>query len=191
VIYSCPILCGISGAEIKRLRQRAADARYREKNEEKVRAKCRAYARKHRATLAVAYKAWCRANPERVKVARKLWGQRNKAHCAEYKRERQRRDPQFKLAGLMRTRIYGALRGIEKSARTEELLGCAVPLLRAHLEVQFRPGMSWDNYGLWHVDHIKPCAKFDLRHASEQRKCFHYSNLQPLWAEENRRKGAR
>ena len=61
-----------------------------------------------------------------------------------------------------------------------------------HLEAQFKPGMTWDNYGLkgWHVDHIRPCASFDLRDPEQQRRCFHYTNLQPLWAEENLKKGS-
>ena len=51
--------------------------------------------------------------------------------------------------------------------------------------------MSWDNYGDWHIDHIRPCCSFDLSKIEEQEKCFHYSNLQPLWAEENMTKGGK
>jgi len=72
-----------------------------------------------------------------------------------------------------------------------DLLGCTVEELRAHLEKQFKRGMSWSNYGRWHIDHIRPCASFDLTDPEQQRICFHYSNLQPLWAEENMRKGAK
>lgn len=61
----------------------------------------------------------------------------------------------------------------------------------AHLEAQFAEGMSWDNYGEWHVDHIKPCALFNLLLADEQEACFHYTNLQPLWGPDNCSKGAR
>ena len=60
-----------------------------------------------------------------------------------------------------------------------------------HLQNQFKPGMTRDNYGLWHVDHIIPCASFDLTKLSEQEKCFHYTNLQPLWAIDNIKKGAK
>jgi len=55
----------------------------------------------------------------------------------------------------------------------------------------FIAGMSWANYGEWHIDHKKPCALFDLRDTDQQRACFHYSNLQPLWAFDNRSKGAK
>jgi hypothetical protein len=56
-------------------------------------------------------------------------------------------------------------------------------------EKKFKPKMSWNNYGKWHIDHIKPCCSFNLSKSEEQRKCFHYSNLQPLWAKENLSKG--
>ena len=71
------------------------------------------------------------------------------------------------------------------------LIGCSLEELKKHLESQFKPGMSWKNRGRngWHIDHIKPCASFDLSKSEEQHKCFHYSNLQPLWAKENLRKG--
>lgn len=62
---------------------------------------------------------------------------------------------------------------------------------KTHLAALFRPGMTWENYGIWHVDHIKACAKFDLSLPAQQKICFHYSNLQPLWALDNIRKGAR
>jgi hypothetical protein len=67
-----------------------------------------------------------------------------------------------------------------------------VEQLRQHLEAQFTDGMSWDNYGRdgWHIDHIRPCASFDLTDPEQQRQCFHYTNLQPLWAADNIRKGA-
>ena len=65
--------------------------------------------------------------------------------------------------------------------------------LVTYIEKLFVDGMSWDNYGPtgWHIDHIKPCASFDLTNQDEQRQCFHYTNLQPLWAADNIRKGAK
>jgi len=71
-----------------------------------------------------------------------------------------------------------------------KLVGCSIDQLKQHIEKQFKKGMSWDNWGIygWHIDHIKPCASFDLTKESEQKKCFHYTNLQPLWAKENLKK---
>ena len=78
-----------------------------------------------------------------------------------------------------------------KSDKTLELLGASVTFVKKYLESLFQPGMSWDNYGEWHVDHIIPCASFDLNDPEQQKKCFHYTNLQPLWAADNIAKGAR
>lgn len=99
------------------------------------------------------------------------------------------------MSGVRDRRAWGCLLGKRKSASTLTLLGCTIRQLRDHLESQFGPGMTWDNYGLrgWHIDHKRPCASFDLTDPEQQAACFHFSNLQlqPLWAEENLRKGAR
>jgi hypothetical protein len=88
----------------------------------------------------------------------------------------------------LRSRLIGGIKGNFKQSTTIELLGCSIEKLKQHLESKFKPGMSWSNYGKWHIDHIKPCARFDLSKPNEQKKCFHYTNLQPLWAEENLKK---
>lgn len=104
-------------------------------------------------------------------------------------------DHQFRLLKTLRSRLYAIVRrGMgKKKGSTLELLGCSLPELRQHLEAQFADGMSWDNYGRngWHVDHVRPCASFDLNDPDQQRQCFHYTNLQPLWAADNIRKGAK
>ena len=70
-------------------------------------------------------------------------------------------------------------------------LGCTIPELKAHLEAQFQPGMTWDNWSLkgWHIDHIKPLTSFDLTNREQFLQACHYTNLQPLWASENLSKG--
>lgn len=74
-----------------------------------------------------------------------------------------------------------------KNASITKLIGCDIPHLKSHLELQFRSGMNWSNYGFsgWHIDHITPCASFDLSLEDERMRCFHYANLRPLWAHEN------
>ncbi len=81
----------------------------------------------------------------------------------------------------------------KKAMKTENLLGCTVEKLKQWLEYQFKPGMSWDNRGYygWHIDHIRPCCSFDLSKPEEQKKCFNYTNLQPLWRKDNQSKGAK
>ena len=72
-----------------------------------------------------------------------------------------------------------------------DLAGCDIEYLVEYLEDQFQAGMSWENHGRdgWHIDHIKPCASFDLTKLEDQKQCFHYTNLQPLWAYQNQSKG--
>ena len=77
----------------------------------------------------------------------------------------------------------------EQLAKTKTLIGCTSIELKAHLEKQFKEGMTWENYGKWHVDHIVPCASFNFSIPEEHYKCLNYKNLQPLWAEENIKKG--
>jgi hypothetical protein len=79
----------------------------------------------------------------------------------------------------------------KNGSRTIDFIGCSIDDLKLHLEKQFIEGMNWQNYGDWHIDHIRPCCSFDLTDPKQQRECFHYSNLQPLWAKDNLAKGGR
>ena len=93
----------------------------------------------------------------------------------------------------LRGRLNSALRkrNVVKLETTMKLVGCSMPELIKHLEKQFKLGMSWENREKWHVDHIIPCNAFNLTDPEQQKKCFHYTNLQPLWAHENYSKGAK
>lgn len=93
-----------------------------------------------------------------------------------------------RLLRALRRRFQAAFRyGANYSKTIVELTGCSVEQLRKHLESLWQPGMSWENYGFagWHIDHKEPCASFNLFDESERRACFHFSNLQPLWAKQN------
>lgn len=78
-----------------------------------------------------------------------------------------------------------------RKATIKMLIGCDVIELSSHLESQFTNGMKLDNYPDWEPDHIKAIANFDLKDLEQQRECFHYSNLKPLWKKDNRSKGSR
>lgn len=131
-----------------------------------------------------------RENPEHYINKSKEWRKENSEWFREYYRNK-RMDPLFRLVKSLRDRTYKALKGISKSRKTLAMLGCDVEFLREYIEPKFTDGMSWDNYGKWHIDHIKPCASFDLLDPKQQEICFHYTNLQPLWATDNQKKGAK
>lgn len=101
-----------------------------------------------------------------------------------------RQNPKNRVLASLRRRFSFVLNGNRKTDATLKLIGCSKEYLIEHIEKQFQSGMSWDNYGLfgWHIDHIKPCNSFDLSIPEEQRKCFHYTYLQPLWAKDNLKK---
>ena len=115
----------------------------------------------------------------------------NRERRREYENNRLKTDPIYKIIRYQRGRMRAALKGKSKCKSTIKLLGCSAEYCWNHLEQQFKPGMTKDNYGLWHVDHIIPCASFDLNDTEQQKICFHYTNLQPLWAIDNIKKGAK
>ena len=156
---------------------------YRLENQEKILAKNRVYHAENREKINEKHRKFREENKERLSIQNKGYRIKGRARIAAWHRNKRKTDVKFKLLCNLRNRVYCALKGFSKSAKTLELLACSVEFLKSHLEAQFDPKMTWDNYGLfgWSVDHIIPCAAFDLEKEEEQRKCFHYSNLQPLW----------
>jgi len=134
----------------------------------------------------------------------KEWRENNKEHLKKYKQKNKRRDvdrqieryktePNFRLRMLLRRRIADCImrRKMSRIYPSMELLGTDIDTAREHIEKQFKEGMTWDNHGHygWHIDHIIPCSSFDLTDPEQQKKCFHYTNLQPLRWRENISKG--
>lgn len=120
---------------------------------------------------------------------RKILNEKHKC----YEKNRKLIDPQFKLVKTLRSRLNSALkrRNIEKGFSTMELTGCELSFLKNYIEDKFTEGMTWENHGSWHLDHRTPICSFDLTKEEEQKKCFHFTNLQPLWAEDNLSKGGK
>ena len=144
-------------------------------------------------------KEWREKNREVYLQKQKEW---RKGYYSKYNQIRNQRrkirlqlDKNYELGDRLRHRIKRAIKqhkGIRHSSSLS-LLGTDMKTVKEHLESLFTKGMSWDNYGYrgWHVDHIVPCASFDLTDPEQQKKCFHYTNLQPLWAKDNLSKGAK
>jgi len=130
-------------------------------------------------------------NQKEICRKQRIYKSNNREKINKQRKLRRQKDLEYKLLIDCRKRLGKAIQGIDKSKPTLELLGCSVEFLKQHLEKQFQPGMSWDKRHLIHIDHIRPCSSFDLTIPEEQAKCFHYTNLQPLWAKDNLSKGAK
>lgn len=163
---------------------------YREKNIEKSRAYDRAYREAHPEQIKATQAR--HAASQKRKDSLKIWNRRrdvmdkrNAHHRAYFKK-----NPNAKIAMRLRNRLFIALRGIRKSKSAINLLGCSLDDFKIYLESRFEVGMSWENWSKtgWHIDHIIPCAIFDLSKPEHQKRCFHFSNMQPMWASENQSK---
>ena len=167
------------------------------KNKEKIKAQQKEYNKKTKGKIDARTKAWADRNAEKLKKYRDEYYQANKDRISNYKKNNRsklneyrknlaKRNQNFALSEIVRARMGKLLRdnNIKKSQRTVDLIGCSISFLKNHLESKFTSGMTWENRGNngWHVDHIKPCASFDLSDPEQQKQCFHYTNLQPLWA---------
>jgi hypothetical protein len=139
------------------------------------------------------YRAKYAKNKARYQSYNRKGAKKYKAWYREWASNRYKTDVKHRLTIQMRSRLQAALKGTAKAASTMKLLGCSAADLKTYLESLWLPGMSWENHGTyrvggemtWHIDHIKPCVSFDLTDPEQQRKCFHYTNLQPLWAVDN------
>jgi hypothetical protein len=150
-----------------RERRREASARWYAENKDRV-------ARNRQARID--------ADPEGV---RKCW--------RDWQNERYRTDPRHRVKSCVSAALRKSLRGEKGGRKWEEIVGYTVDDLIAHLERQFRAGMTWETYGRkWEIDHIRPVSLFELeKGVAEIRACWALSNLRPLCARENRSKGAR
>lgn len=168
---------------------------YREKNKEKINIQKRAYRARHKDEIAKKDRIYKKS--EQGQKKKKEWTESNRdairMWTRKYNKERRENDPNYKLLTNIRTRINRALTSNFKKGNTIKLIGCSIEQLKRHIEGMFRDGMTWDNHTIdgWHLDHIMPCSSFDLSTVSGQKKCFHWSNLQPLWAWENLKKHAK
>lgn len=130
-------------------------------------------------------------NLEKIRASQAEYNKRQdvKAKRNIKNKERRKSDSQYRLKHNLRCRITKCIKN--KSKNTISLLGCSIDQFKVYIESKFTDGMSWDNYGEWHIDHITPCISFDLLDPKQQEICFHYTNLQPLWAIDNLKKGGK
>lgn len=158
--------------------------------------------RDHKEQTDKAKKAWLARNPHKRKEVALDWYYRNRPPLKErtlvmtpiavYTRNRRLNDLQFSLAGRLRATMNRAFRRkwVKKPVRTEELFGCSISELKAHIEKQFINGMSWENRKAFHIDHIVPVIAFNMEDIEEVKCAFNWKNLRPLFGRDNLRKQA-
>ena len=142
------------------------------------------------------HKNWSEKNREYLTEYHQKWREKNIDKHREYKRDYERnrkaRDPIYKLISNFRTAIYTVLKesNVDKYGHYFDILQYTPEQLITHLELQFKDDMSWDNYGIWHVDHKLPITSFDIQEMGDEEfmRCWCLDNLQPMWGEENIRK---
>ena len=141
-------------------------------------------------------KEYYKANKEKIKKMVKEYRKKNRqkvrAHQTKYRKKRMASDPAYRARYNARKYVSSFLRQakIRKKDSCSKMLGCTYCEFKAYIEAQFSEGMSWENYGEWHLDHIRPLASFDLTAKAEQAKACHHTNLQPLWAVDNMKKSS-
>ena len=173
------------------------------------------YYQKNKKSLRKKQKIYKASTIERHRAYQRQWQEENKEHVAEYKREwwaknkdiatpKRREKDRERFKNNPRIRLYSAFSHLirqslrnktnnKKGRSWESLVGYTIFDLKKHLEKQFTPGMSWENYGKWHVDHKIPVSVFNFTHPEHPdfKRCWELKNLQPLWAKENLKKGAK
>lgn len=149
---------------------------YRKKNRKEILEKDKIYREKNKLML------YSRLKENKDRYREKIRKRKN---------ERYYNDISYRLESNMRSRLNIAIKHGNKSGSTVSLIGCTIDFLKSYLESKFELGMSWENREEFHIDHILPISSFDLSDPEQQKKCFHYTNLQPLWVKDNLKKSSK
>ena len=178
---------------------RKQEKEYRDNKLDKVKVKIymTAYYKKHREKLKKQKRQYYYDNQEKILEERKLWRKNNIVEARKIRNKCKRTTPEQILIHRMRCRVYDYFKYNKsiKDVSTLELLGCDIKFLKQYIQKRFKKGMSWNNYGKWHIDHRIPInyflTKCNFNSLRIQKKCFNYKNLQPMWALDNLSKGTK
>jgi hypothetical protein len=140
------------------------------------------YDQQHRVKLLEYHKIKRGNELEKFKLYDKKYKSENKEKQNQYNSKKWKYDIQYKIRKSLRSRFHSALKQGKKHKSILSIIGCSLDELTFHIEKQFLPEFTWGNHGeIWEIDHISPCASFNLMLLEEQEKCFHFTNLQPLF----------
>jgi hypothetical protein len=165
--------------------------KYINNNKEKVLLSYKIYRENNKERILKTKKENYYKNIDKIKIYRKKYNKENREYFNNWEKNKVKTDILFKISRNMRSRIRVFLKKtkIIKNNKTFDIVGCEPSKLKIYIEQQFQNGMSWDNYGEWHIDHIIPLNS--AKSEDEIYKLCHYTNLQPLWAHDNLSKGCK
>jgi hypothetical protein len=147
------------------------------------------YEKKNAEKIAIRKVKYRENNSEKIAAQKKVYHASVRERRNSYDRRKRKEDPNYRLRKVLRTRVSNFMAGIgEKRGSAVKDLGCTINEFRLYLESLFQEGMTWENHGKWHIDHIIPLCKFDLTIREQFLKACHYTNMQPLWAKDNWKK---
>jgi hypothetical protein len=164
---------------------------WREKNRDKINREQKKRNQKNKEKINERLKELRVKNRDKINKHHREWRKKNRDKINKKVREHNKTNNLFRLSNNLRASLYSSLKAqnASKNARTLEYSCCSVAFLYTHLKKQFTNGMTWENYGEWHIDHRRPRASFNLNNEGEIYMCQHYTNLQPMWKIENLKKG--
>lgn len=169
--------------------------KYRTENKEKIKQLQKKWYDENKVCALIRNKKWYNENKDRKKKTCAEWVARNKDKVNDYgknyQKDKCKNDPVFAMKCRVRARIRDVFNSLNcaKKSKTKDMIGCDWDHLKSHIESMFADGMSWENRGQWHIDHIVPLAS--AKSPDEVIKLCHYTNLQPLWAKDNLSKGCK
>lgn len=168
----------------------AQKTQYRQDNKDEIAAWNKQYRQDHKPEIAAYQKQYQQDNKVALAIYKKQYRQDHKPEEAARARKRYSNDIDYRLKVVAENGIKRSIKGVRQYKHSRDLLGCTIPEVREYLERQFQPGMTWSNWSKngWHIDHIIPLASFDFTDYEQQKQAWHYTNLRPLWSEENMRK---
>jgi hypothetical protein len=169
-------------------------------NKDKSRERLRAWRSINRDRENANRRALYSTNPDKRRNTNLSWKEKNLEHCKKYALKKHhyyyKNNPEYRIALLLRSRLRAAIKKYRKDVYSKpgsavKDLGCSVQEFISYLSEKFQPGMTMENIGEWHLDHVRPLASFNLLDTDQFKQACHFSNYQPLWALDNLKKGAK
>jgi hypothetical protein len=155
---------------------------YKEQNKDRIQNRHKEWLNNNKEYISSYNKQYNINNFEKKKQSIDKWWKNNPNYQKEWKSKKYNSDIEYRIKDNLRSRFYNAITNQFKIQSIIDLLDCSVNELKHYLESLFKPEMTWDNHGeIWEIDHIIPCSKFNLTEEKQQKECFHYTNLQPLF----------